>query len=80
MSRIVTIRLKNNIYEMFRKLAEDDNRTLSNFIETSVLRFIENSGYLDEYEMAEINTNKSLNQSIKRGLQDAKLKKSRFVK
>ena len=80
MSRTVTIRLKNNIYEMFRKLAEDDNRTLSNFIETSVLRFIDNSGYLDEYEMAEINTNKSLNQSIKRGLQDAKLKKGRFVK
>ena len=80
MSRTVTIRLKNNIYEMFRKLAEDDNRTLSNFIETSVLRFIDNSGYLDEYEMAEINTNKSLNQSIKRGLQDAKMKKGRFVK
>lgn len=80
MSRTVTIRLKNNIYEMFRKLAEDDNRTLSNFIETSVLRFIDSSEYLDEYEMAEINTNNSLNHSIKRGLQDAKLKKGRFVK
>ena len=80
MSKTVTIRLKDNIYEMFRNLAEGDNRTLSNFIETSVLRFIENSGYIGEYEMAEIYNNKSLNQSIKRGLQDAKLKKGRFVK
>ena len=80
MSKTVTIRLKDNIYEMFRNLAEGDNRTLSNFIETSVLRFIENSGNIDEYEMAEIYTNKSLNQSIKRGLKDAKLKKGRFVK
>ena len=62
-------------WRIFRIMAEGDNRTLSNFIETSVLRFIENSGYIDEYEMAEIHTNKYLNQSIKRGLQDAKLKK-----
>ncbi|MBT4483775.1 MAG: CopG family transcriptional regulator [Candidatus Latescibacteria bacterium] len=80
MSKTVTIRLNNNIYEMFKNLAEGDNRTLSNFIETSVLRSIENSVYIDEYEMAEIYNNKSLNQSIKRGLQDAKLKKGRFVK
>ena len=80
MSKTVTLRLNDNIYEMFKKLAEGDNRTLSNFIETSVLRFIENNGYIDEYEMAEIHTNKYLNQSIKRGLQDAKLKKGRFVK
>ena len=75
MSKTVTLRLSDNTYKMFRKLAEDDNRTLSNFIETSVLRFIKISGYVDQYEMEEIRANKSLNQSIKRGLRDARLKK-----
>lgn len=80
MSRTVTLRLKDDIYEKFRNLAEDDNRTISNFIETSVLRSIENNSYIDEFEMADILADKSLQQSIEQGLHDVKHKKGRFVK
>lgn len=80
MSKTVTLRLKEKIYSKVKKMAENDNRTLSNFIETSVLCFIEENEFVDEYEMEEISKNKSLNQSIKRGLRDAKLKKGQFVK
>ncbi len=79
MPKTVTLRLNDKIYAMFRKIAEDDNRTLSNFIETSVLRYIENIQYIDEYEMEEINNNEPLKKSIERGFKDAKQKKGRFV-
>ena len=79
MSRTVTLRLKDNVYNLLRRLAEQDNRTLSNFIETSTLRYIEEHEYADEYEMAEIRNNQELNKSLKRGMKDARLKKGRFV-
>jgi len=79
MSRTITLRIKDNFYNLLRRLAEQDNRTLSNFIETSTLRYIEEHEYADEYEMAEIRGNKELNKSLKRGVKDAKLKKGRFV-
>ena len=79
MSRTITLRLKESVYNLLRRLAEQDNRTLSNFIETSTLRYIEEHEYADEYEMAEIRNNQELSKSLKRGLKNAKLKKGRFV-
>jgi predicted transcriptional regulator len=79
MSRTITLRLKDSVYHLLRRLAEQDHRTLSNFIETSTLRYIQEHEYADEYEMAEIRDNQELNKSLKRGIKDAKLKKGRFV-
>lgn len=79
MSKTVTLRLDDKVYKRFRGLAEQDNRPLSNFIETAVLRFIEEHEYIDEFEMAEIRNNSSLNRSIKSGLRDAKAKRGRFA-
>ncbi len=77
MSKTVTLRLNENIYELFRSLAESDNRTLSNFIETSALRYIEEHEY--DYEMDEIRENQQLNRSLKRALKDMKSQKGNFV-
>ena len=79
MSKTVTLRLDDKVYKRFRCLAEHDNRPLSNFIETAALRFIEEHEYVDEFEMAEIRNNSSLNRSIKNGLRDAKAKRGRFA-
>jgi len=79
MPRTITLRLKDGVYNLLRRLAKQDNRTLSNFIETSTLRYIEEHEYADEYEMAEIRDNQELNKSLKRGMEDARLKKGRFV-
>ena len=54
MSRTVTLRLKDSVYELLRTLAERDNRPLSNFIETATLRYLEQEEYVDEFEMLEI--------------------------
>jgi len=79
MSRMVTLRLKDPVYRMFRGMAERQNRSLSNFIETAAMRFVEEQELVDEYEMAEIRENKELNRSLRRGVLDAKKKRGRFV-
>ena len=79
MSKTVTLRLDEKVYRRFRGLAQHDNRPLSNFIETAALRFVEEHEFVDEFEMAEITDNASLNRSLKAGLRDAKAKRGRFV-
>ena len=79
MSKTITLRLSEENYKVYRKLADRDNRPVSNFIETAVNRFIEHNSYVDEFEMDEIRNNTELNKSLKRGLSDMKLKKGRLV-
>ena len=78
-SKTVTLRLNDKIYNLFRNLAESENRSLSNFIETSVLRFIENSQFVDEFKMTEIQNNPDMTRSLKCALKDAKAQRGRFV-
>jgi uncharacterized protein (DUF1778 family) len=79
MSKTVTLRINESIYNMVRNLAISENRTLSNFIETSVIRFIEHHQFVDEFEMTEIRNNGELNASLNRAFEDVKAKKGRFV-
>ncbi|MBC8554608.1 DUF6290 family protein [Desulfobacula sp.] len=79
MSKTVTLRLNENIYKLFRDMAESDNRTLSNFIETSALRYIEEHEYVDDYESEEIRENDQLNRSLKRAIKDMKSQKGNFI-
>ncbi len=79
MSRTVTLRLPDPLYDLFRTLAERENRPLSNFIETAASRYIESELLVDEFEMAEITSNRELTQSLHRGAEDAKNGRGRFV-
>lgn len=79
MSRTVTLRLPDTLYERFRTLAERENRPLSNFIETAASRYVETELYVDEFEMAEIESNKELTRSLERGIKDAKALRGRFA-
>lgn len=79
MSKTVTLRLSDNVYQLFRQSAENDNRPLSNFIETATKRFIEQSELADESEMAEIRRDAALNRGIRRGQADARSQRGRFV-
>jgi predicted transcriptional regulator len=79
MSKTITLRLDDKVYQRFKGIATRDNRPISNFIETAALRFVEEHEYVDEFEMAEIKGNASLNRSIKSGLRDAKAKRGSFV-
>ena len=79
MSKTITLRLSEENYNKYKKLADRDNRPISNFIETAVKRFIEHNMNVDEFEMEEIRDNVELNKSLKRGLSDMKSKNGRLV-
>lgn len=79
MGKTVTLRVSQSAYEMFRVMAERENRPLSNFIETAALRYMEEHLTLDEYERAEIAGNQELSASLRQGHQDARAQRGRFV-
>lgn len=80
MSKTVTLRLSDEAYSKIKSFADSDNRSLSNCLETLALRYIAEHEYADEFEMAEINQNKDLNESLKRAHKDAKAQNGNFVK
>jgi hypothetical protein len=60
-------------------LAKCDNRSISNFIETAALRFIEEEEYLDDFENDEILSNKELMSSIQRGYEESIVGKGKLI-
>ncbi len=79
MSKTVTLRLEDEVYDRLRAHATRDNRPLSNLIETAALRYLETEEHVDEFEMEEIRANKTLNESLTRAHQDAKARRGRFA-
>ena len=70
MSTTVTIRLPEKQYERTKAAAEADNRPISNFMETAMLRHIEQVDFCDEEEMKEIRADPKLIRSLKAGSRD----------
>lgn len=79
MPKTVTLRIDDALMQKLKQYAEIENRTISNFIETATLRYIEQNELVDEFEMAEILANRDLLQRLKQGSNDAQKKKGRFV-
>jgi predicted DNA-binding protein len=79
MSKTVTLRIENDLYDKLKEHARSENRTLSNFIETAALKYVEEIELVDDYEMKEILNNKDLLERLKKGSSDAKNNRGRFV-
>lgn len=79
MSKTVTLRIGEGAYNMFNTLSQRENRSLSNFIETAALRYVEEHETVDEFEMQEILGNTELMSNLKQGHADAKEGNGRFV-
>ena len=79
MSKTVTLRLKDEIYNTFMEAALAENRPLSNLIETAAMNKIREQQFVDDAEMAEILSDKNLIKRIKQGSREVRLRKGRFV-
>jgi len=79
MSKTVTLRLDDDVYEEFREAAKADRRPLSNLIETAALSRIREQQFVDDVEMAEILSNESLLERMRAGSEDAKARRGEFV-
>ena len=78
-TKTVTMRLPEGVYETISHLAKEDNRPISNYIETIALRYIEIESLMDEFEMKEIRENKTLMDQLKKAHESARKGKGRFV-
>ena len=67
MSKTITVRLDDTVYEMFKKAAEGQKRTISNYIEYATLNYIVNQSVVDDDEMTEILT---YSDELRKGLSD----------
>lgn len=72
MSKTITVRIDDDVYEMFKKAAEGDRRTISNFVEYATLAYLTNDLYVSDNEMDEILSNPDLIKGLKSGLNDVK--------
>jgi predicted CopG family antitoxin len=79
MSKTITLRLKDEIYNVFLEMAKAENRSISNFIETAALNKIREQQFVDDVEMAEILSNQDLLRRIQEGSDEARNLKGRFV-
>ncbi len=79
MSKTVTLRLKDDVYNTFLEAALAENRPLSNLIETAAISKIREQQFVDDVEMAEILADRNLVKRIKQGSREAQLRKGRFV-
>ncbi len=77
--KTITIRVDDNVYNILKKAARGERRTISNFIENASMSYITNEIYVSDYEMDEIMKDTKLVSGIKKGLEDVKKGKYKIV-
>ena len=69
--KTITLRVDDSVYEIIKKAAKGQRRTISNFIEFATLQYLTSSQYVNDNEMNEILQDKELINNLKKGLQEA---------
>ena len=79
MPKTITIRLDDPVYDIFKKAADGERRTISNFVEFATLAYVTNEILVSDQEMNEILSDVTLVKDLKKGLKDIKNGKYRLV-
>ncbi len=72
MSKTITLRVNDDIYQMIKTAADGQRRNLSNFIEFATLQYLTSTTYVDDAEMELILSDTELLSNLKQGLEDVK--------
>lgn len=67
MAKTITVRIDDEIYDIFKKAADGQKRTISNYLEYATLNYTVSETVVDDIEMREI---LSFSKDIKKGLND----------
>jgi predicted transcriptional regulator len=79
MPKTITIRLDDSVYDIFKKAADGERRTISNFLEFATLAYVTKEIHVSDDEMNEILSDLTLVNSLKKGLKDIKNGNYRLV-
>lgn len=67
MTKTITLRITDDMYELFKKAADGQKRTISNYLEYAALNYTINDTVVNDSEMEEI---LSSQKNIQQGLSD----------
>jgi len=79
MTKTITLRLDEDVYDELREAATAERRPLSNLIETAALARVREDQFVDDAEMAEIADNDALLRRLKAGSREARKRKGTIV-
>jgi hypothetical protein len=79
MHKTITLRINDDVYQMFKKAAHGSRRTISNFLEFATLSFLSNDSYVSDDEMKEILKDHNLLEDLKQGEKDIKSRRFKIV-
>ena len=77
--KTVTIRIDDNVYNLLKKAADGERRTISNFMENASLSYLTNEIYVSDDEMDQLLRDSRLTKSLKKGMDDARKGKYKLV-
>ena len=69
MPKTITLRIEDSVYNMLKRAAEGDRRTISNFMEYAAINYVLNNNIVDDDEFKEAMI---FEKNIKKGLEDVK--------
>lgn len=76
MAKTITVRIDDDTYEIIKKAADGQRRTISNYLEYATLNYTLNETIVDDLEMEEI---LSFEEDIKKGLSDIAAGRYRII-
>lgn len=79
MTHTVSIRMEKNLYQSISKVAKANKRSISNYIEYAMERFVLEESFVSDEEMAEILSHKDFAANAKTARKQIKSKEVRFV-
>lgn len=74
--KTITIRIDDDLYNIFKTAAEGEKRTLSNFIEYATVQYLTDESFVSDEEMEDILSDRNLVESLRKGEED--IKKGRY--
>ncbi len=79
MAKTVTVRIDDDAYELIRRAADGERRSVANFLEYAALRYLTDELTVSDEEMREILSDSKLLASLRQGLADAEAGNYRLV-
>ncbi len=79
MQKTITLRINDDVYQMFKKAAHGSRRTISNFLEYATLSFLSNDTYVSDDEMKEVLKDHALLEDLKNGEKEIKSRRYKIV-
>lgn len=80
MSKVVTVRMENDLYKAIKDAARAENRTISNYIEYAASRFLHEAQFVSDEEMKDITANPDFAKNVKTSANDIKKGKFRIAR